>query len=71
LHVNPISALFYSAVINGVVAVPLVATIVVLAGDRTRMGRWASTPVARAWGWLTVVVMTLAAVGMFCFAGTG
>lgn len=64
---NPISALFYSAVINGVVAVPLVAVIVILASSRAIMGRWRASTTARAWGWLTVVVMTLTAVGMFAF----
>jgi NRAMP (natural resistance-associated macrophage protein)-like metal ion transporter len=65
--VNPIGALFYSAVINGIVAVPLVATIVHFASDRAKMGRWRASVAARAWGWLTFTVMALAAVGMFAF----
>jgi NRAMP (natural resistance-associated macrophage protein)-like metal ion transporter len=68
-RVDPIAALFWSAVINGVVAVPLLAAIVVLASDRRVMGRWASSPLARIWGWATVVVMGLAAMGMFAFWG--
>ncbi len=69
LQIDPISALFWSAVINGVVAVPLLAAIVVLASDRRVMGRWASSTLARAWGWGTVVAMGLAAIAMFVFWG--
>lgn len=69
LQVDPVAALFWSAVINGVVAVPLLAVIVALAGDAQVMGRWVSSIVARVWGWSTVVALGLAAVGMFVFWG--
>jgi len=69
LRIDPIAALFWSAVINGIVAVPLVATIVLFAGNERIMGRWRSSALARGWGWATVVVMTLAAIGMFVFWG--
>ena len=67
LRLDPIKVLFWSAVINGVAAVPLVFAIVTLASDRKLMGRWTSSPVARAWGWLTFALMTLAAIAMFVF----
>ena len=69
LQIDPISALFWSAVINGVVAVPLLAAIVFLASDRRVMGQWVSSTLARAWGWGTVVAMGLAAIAMFVFWG--
>jgi Mn2+/Fe2+ NRAMP family transporter len=69
LQIHPIPALFWSAVINGVVAVPLLAAIVFLASDRRVMGRWVSSTLARAWGWGTVVAMGVAAVAMFVFWG--
>jgi len=69
LQIDPISALFWSAVINGVVAVPLLAAIVFLASDRRVMGRWVSSALARAWGWGTVVAMGVAAIAMFVFWG--
>jgi Mn2+/Fe2+ NRAMP family transporter len=56
-------------VINGVVAVPLLAAIVVLASDVRVMGRWVSSISAKAWGWGTVAAMALAAAGMFVFWG--
>jgi NRAMP (natural resistance-associated macrophage protein)-like metal ion transporter len=67
LRLDPIKVLFWSAVINGVAAVPLVFAIVTLASDRKLMGRWTSSLVARAWGWLTFALMTLAAIAMFVF----
>ena len=69
LKIDPIPALFWSAVINGIVAVPLLAAIVFLASDRRVMGRWVSSTLARAWGWGTVVAMGVAAIAMFVFWG--
>ncbi len=69
LRIDPIPALFWSAVINGVVAVPLLAAIVVLTSNRKVMGRWVSSALARAWGWGTVIAMGLAALAMFVFWG--
>ena len=68
-RIDPIGALFWSAVINGVVAVPLLAVIVWLASDKRLMGRWVSSLAAKFWGWGTVAAMALAAIGMFAFWG--
>ena len=69
LGIDPIRALFWSAVINGIVAVPLLAIIVIFASNKTLMGKWRSSPLARAWGWATVAVMTLSAISIFVFWG--
>ncbi|MBV8490021.1 MAG: divalent metal cation transporter [Candidatus Eremiobacteraeota bacterium] len=69
LRIDPIAALFWSAVINGVVAVPLLAVIVYFASDKRLMKEWVSSRLARVWGWATVVAMALAAIGMFAFWG--
>lgn len=69
LRVDPIKALFWSAVVNGLVAVPLVAIVVWIATQEKIMGRWVASPIARAWGWTTAAVMALAAIGMFAFLG--
>jgi NRAMP (natural resistance-associated macrophage protein)-like metal ion transporter len=71
LRIDPIKALFWSAVLNGVAAVPILAVIVVLASDRKIMGEWRSSVLARAWGWATVALMGLAALGMFYFMAKG
>jgi Mn2+/Fe2+ NRAMP family transporter len=67
LRLDPIKVLFWSAVLNGVAAVPLVFAVVTIAGNREVMGRWTSSLIARAWGWLTFTLMTLAAIAMFVF----
>ena len=67
MGLDPIRVLFWSAVFNGVAAVPLVFAIVSIASNPRVMGEWRSSPVARAWGWLTFALMTLAAIGMFVY----
>jgi NRAMP (natural resistance-associated macrophage protein)-like metal ion transporter len=71
LHVDAIKALFWSAVLNGVAAVPLIAVIVWLASNRKVMGDWTSSGLARAWGWATFALMGGATAGMFYFMARG
>lgn len=62
--INPMRALVWSAVINGVVAVPLLVVLMRLVTDRKVMDDFVS-PRPIAWlGWATVVVMAIAAVAM-------
>jgi Mn2+/Fe2+ NRAMP family transporter len=63
--INPMKALFYSAVINGLVAVPLLVVIVLLASRKAVMGKYAVGAVTQVLGWITVAVMGAAAVAMF------
>ncbi len=67
LRVDAIKALYWSAILNGVAAVPLLAVIVSLASSRKVMGEWISSPLARAWGWATFALMGGATAGMFYF----
>jgi len=71
LRIDPIKALFWSAVLNGVAAVPLLVAIVWLASNKRIMGKWRSSLVARVWGWATVVLMACASAGMFYFIARG
>ncbi len=64
LPVNPMKALFWSAVINGVVAVPLVAVVVLLARKPSIMGPHLASRALVVMGWITVAVMAAAAVRM-------
>jgi Mn2+/Fe2+ NRAMP family transporter len=63
--INPMRALFYSAVINGVVAVPLMAVIILLASKPSVMGAYVATRSLVILGWLATAVMGAAAVWMF------
>jgi len=62
---DPVKALFWSAVINGVAAVPVMATIMLLGRKREVMGRFTLPPGLEVLGWLATAVMGAAAVGMF------
>jgi NRAMP (natural resistance-associated macrophage protein)-like metal ion transporter len=64
VHVNPIRALFWAAVINGVIAVPMLAAIMVVAARASAMGRFAISGRLRAMGWLTTLAMAACVVGM-------
>jgi NRAMP (natural resistance-associated macrophage protein)-like metal ion transporter len=65
-HLTPIRALFWSAVINGVAAVPIMVVMMLLAANRKAMGHFAATsPLLHIVGWAATVVMAGASVGMF------
>ena len=62
--INPMKALFWSAVINGVVAVPLMVVILLIAANRRVMGEFTENRWILALGWFAVAVMGVAAVRM-------
>ncbi len=63
--ISPMKALFWSAVINGVVAVPLMVVIVLLASSKSVMGPFTSSRPIVILGWIGAAVMGIAAVLMF------
>lgn len=63
--IDPVRALFWSAVINGVVAVPVMVMTMRMATSRKIMGKFQVHGLLRALGWLATATMTIAAVGMF------
>lgn len=66
---DPVKALFWSAVVNGVVAVPIMIMMVLMAARRDVMGDFVLGPVLKLMGWLATAVMALAAFGMFATWG--
>jgi len=62
--VNPMRALFWSAVINGVVAVPLLVVVILLVSNRKVMGDFTARAPIRWLGWATVALMAAAAGAM-------
>ena len=60
LGLNPIKALIYSAVANGVVAPVVLALILLLASNKKIMGEWANGKFVHVIGWTVVVIMTVA-----------
>jgi Mn2+/Fe2+ NRAMP family transporter len=63
--ISPMKALFWSAVINGVVAVPLMVVIIMIASRKSVMGAFTSSRPILILGWIATGVMGLAAVLMF------
>ena len=71
MHLNPIRALFLSAVINGVVAPPLLLLIVLLGRDPAVMKRYVSGKLSLALTAIATVFMGVAAIAMFATIFTG
>jgi len=68
--IDPIKALFWSAVINGVVAVPVMVMMMLMACRKSVMGQFVLSIPLRVIGWLATAVMAAAAVGMFATWGS-
>ncbi len=64
LGFNAVKMLFWSAVINGLLAPPLILLVVLLTSNHKVMGKRVNSPLLRYLGWATFGVMTAAAVGM-------
>ena len=65
LPIDPIRALFWTAVLNGVAAVPIMVMTMIMAGQKRVMGRFVLPWPLTALGWLATAVMTAVAVAMF------
>lgn len=63
-NISAISALFYSAVINGMVAPPLMVVIMLLANNERVMGQRVNSPIVNIVGWAATALMGIAAVLM-------
>jgi NRAMP (natural resistance-associated macrophage protein)-like metal ion transporter len=64
-RVDPIRALYYAAVLNGIISVPLIFLVVRIASNSGVMGKWSSSLLAKGWAWLAFMLMGGAAVAMF------
>ena len=63
--INPISALVFTAVFNGVAAVPLIYIIARINSSKKILGKNKGGILSRSLVWLTFAVMTIAAIAMF------
>jgi Mn2+/Fe2+ NRAMP family transporter len=62
-NVNPFQALFVSALINGILAPPLLVLVILVANRRTVMHARTNGALLNTIGWATTVLMSLAAIG--------
>ena len=65
LPIDPIKALFWSAVLNGVIAVPLMVATMIVASSRKHLGPFVATTGLKIIGWAATAVMAVAALSMF------
>jgi len=69
LGISPVAALYWTAVINGVLAPILLVFVVLLSNDKRVVGERTNTPLINALGWTTTAAMGAAAVALFVFWG--
>jgi Mn2+/Fe2+ NRAMP family transporter len=69
VHLDPVKALFWSAVINGAVAAPIMVMIMILASRRKVMGDFTLSWRLRILGWAATGVMAAVTLGMFATLG--
>jgi len=65
MHIDPVKALFWAAILNGVVAAPLMAVIMVMASSKKVMGQFVISRQLKAMGWIATSVMLCACIGVF------
>jgi Mn2+/Fe2+ NRAMP family transporter len=65
LHIDPIRALFWAAVLNGILAAPLMAVIMHMAASPKVMDKFTIPLYLRVVGWAATAVMFVVSVGVF------
>ena len=63
IGLDPIKALIYSAVGNGIVAPLILFLIVIISSDKRVMGEWVNRPHVKFFGWFITLLMTVAGIG--------
>jgi NRAMP (natural resistance-associated macrophage protein)-like metal ion transporter len=63
--IDPIKALFWAAVVNGVVAPPVMVILMLMASNPKVMKQFTISRRLRILGWMATVLMTLATIGFF------
>jgi NRAMP (natural resistance-associated macrophage protein)-like metal ion transporter len=67
--IDPIKALVWAAIINGITAAPVMCFTMLLASRRKVMGEFTLPSYLKILGWLGTAIMALAAVGMLVTSG--
>jgi len=64
LRIDPVKALFWAAILNGILAAPLMAVIMMMASNRNVMGKFVIPPYLRWAGWCATGVMLCVCIGV-------
>jgi NRAMP (natural resistance-associated macrophage protein)-like metal ion transporter len=62
--INPMTALFWTAVINGFLAPPILIIVMLIANNKSVLGEHVNGPVSNAIGWATTAAMSAAAIAL-------
>lgn len=62
---DPVKALYWSAIVNGILAAPVMAVMMLIATNRRAMGRLTLSPAMRVLGWLATAAMAAASIIFF------
>ena len=65
MHIDPVKALFWAAILNGFLAAPLMVVIMMMASSNRVMGKLVIPPYLKGMGWVATAVMFLASIGVF------
>jgi NRAMP (natural resistance-associated macrophage protein)-like metal ion transporter len=65
---DAVKMLFWSAILNGLLAPPLVIMVVLLTSDRKVMGNRVNSPAMKVLGWACAAVMSSAAIALVSFS---
>jgi Mn2+/Fe2+ NRAMP family transporter len=69
LNVNPIKLLVFVAVINGVIAAPLLIVVLIISNSQRLMGEYVNGHAANILGWITFALMAAASIALFATGG--
>ncbi len=64
IGINAIKALYYTAILNGIISVPLIAIIIKLADNEKIVGQFKSSRFSRMFGWIAFIFMGFASILM-------
>jgi len=65
IHINPIKALVWSAIVNGIVAGPIIVVLMLMVSNRKVMGKFTVSGWLKWGGWVCAGIMIIAALAMF------
>jgi Mn2+/Fe2+ NRAMP family transporter len=65
IGISPIKALYWAAVVNGILAAPLMAIMMLIVRNRRAMGALVLPPGLTVLGWLATIVMAAATILFF------
>jgi NRAMP (natural resistance-associated macrophage protein)-like metal ion transporter len=69
--IDPIRALYWSAVLNGIVSVPLMVMLMLMSANKAVIGDFALPPYLHIVGWLATAIMLAVSVGFLATQGRG